>query len=139
VVVMEINRRFTLKTVSQGAHFLQRLGRSDVQLQLDSLHFFRLDGDIQHILLYRSFIGRCQLADGPTTVTPGDQVSESRTGRLIPGEGEFQLAAFVRALPMDIVVAAEVPNKGIEVGPRVLRTLSAIRKLLEEDQVRRDA
>ena len=73
-----------------------------------------------------------QLADGPI-VAPDDPAVEASSRRLLPGEGEFDCAGFVRALPAECPLAIEAPRDAdvphIPAATRAERAVAAMRGL----------
>jgi sugar phosphate isomerase/epimerase len=105
-------------------------------LIVDPLHIQRSGDDITDLRRVEpSALGYLQLCDGPRDVpeslrvperlprgqAAGDDVRqlESRAGRLLPGEGDIPVADFVAALPADLPVSVEAPNRQLlsELGP----------------------
>lgn len=105
-------------------------------LIVDPLHIQRSGDDITDLRrVDPSSLGYLQLCDGPRDVpeslrvpgrlprgqAAGDDVRqlESRAGRLLPGEGDIPVADFAAALPADLPVSVEAPNRQLlsELGP----------------------
>jgi sugar phosphate isomerase/epimerase len=105
-------------------------------LIVDPLHIQRSGDDIADLRrVDPSALGYLQLCDGPREVpaalrvpgglprgqAAGDDVRqlESRAGRLLPGEGDIPVADFAAALPADLPVSVEAPNRQLlaELGP----------------------
>lgn len=101
-----------VKTLEQAARIAEATGRDNVGLVIDALHLWRSGGspvDIQAVnpLLLQSV----QLCDGPLQAPVGDALyAEMRGGRLMPGQGAFDLPGLLRTLPRDIEVEVEAPN-----------------------------
>ncbi|KFG88308.1 Xylose isomerase domain-containing protein [Sphingobium herbicidovorans NBRC 16415] len=77
---------------------VQAAGRPNGGLTLDSWHFFRSGSDFD--LLSRipgSRIHTVQINDAPAQAEP-DLFHETMNGRLVPGQGSFNLTRFVRTL-----------------------------------------
>jgi len=129
-VVTEISRRATLKTLQQAVRFFQRIGRPDVRILLDTLHFFRYGGTLEDVRAHRDWIGRVQLSDGPTQMPLADQLTEARQHRLIPGDGDLPLRGLLAELPAGITIGVEVPNRDFSTDERVRRSREATLALL---------
>ncbi|HEY7274298.1 MAG TPA: TIM barrel protein [Actinoplanes sp.] len=105
-------------------------------LIVDPLHIQRSGDDITDLRrVDPSALGYLQLCDGPRAVpeslrvpgrlprgqSAGDDVRqlESRAGRLLPGEGDIPVADFAAALPADLPVSVEAPNRALlaDLGP----------------------
>lgn len=97
-----------------AARLVESAGRANGGLLVDTLHFFRGDSvpaDIAAVppSRFRYF----QLCDAPRE-RPRDNdglLQQARSARLMPGDGDIDLVAIVRALPGDIPVAVEVPMR----------------------------
>jgi sugar phosphate isomerase/epimerase len=55
-------------------------------------------------------IRHVQLNDGPLA-PPADRVEEAVFDRLLPGEGAFELRAFLPLIPAQATIAVEVPSR----------------------------
>ncbi|KAA9395452.1 sugar phosphate isomerase/epimerase [Kocuria coralli] len=78
----------------------------------DSLHIHRFGGTAAQLAEHAANVPMLQLCDGPAEA-PADHeglVVESRSRRLVPGAGDFDLASLVQALPEDTDLSAEVPD-----------------------------
>jgi sugar phosphate isomerase/epimerase len=132
LVVTELNRRFTLKSLADARRVFGKMKRSDIMVQIDSLHFYRYGSELPEILEHRALIGRAQLCDGPLQPpSPEEQMAEGRANRLLPGEGELPLVPWLQALPKDIVVALESPLLKLDVYERLRRGVQRTKELVE--------
>jgi sugar phosphate isomerase/epimerase len=129
-VVTEWSRRTPLKSLAEAETFLKNTSRPGAKLQIDSLHLFRAGLSIGDVTaLDPAIIGRAQLSDGPAEMPVELQFQEALGGRMIPGEGQLPLAAFVSALPAEIVIGLEVPmNRALGPEERVRRVFEGSRK-----------
>jgi sugar phosphate isomerase/epimerase len=99
-----------VKTLGQALRIVEATGRGNVGIVVDALHLWRSGGspqDVANAPANRMFA--VQLCDGPLA-GPDDLYAEMRSGRLMPGEGEFDLVALMRAMHAHAEVEAEVPN-----------------------------
>ena len=135
-VVTEISRRATLKTLQQAVRFFQRIGRPDVRILLDTLHFFRYGGTLEDVRAHRDWIGRVQLSDGPADMPLADQLTEARQHRLVPGDGGLPLRSLLAELPAGISIGIEVPNRDFSTDERVRRSREATLALLSPGTAR---
>jgi sugar phosphate isomerase/epimerase len=133
-VVTEWSRRTPLPSPAEAAAFVARSG---ARLQFDSLHLFRAGfSAVDLMALDPSIVGRAQLSDGPADMPVERQFGEALGERLVPGNGQLPLTAFVRALPAGTVIGIEVPMESLKeqgIGPaeRVTRAVTGSRRLLE--------
>ena len=77
-------------------------------LCIDVLHLIRSGGDIAALASVSEPVFHAQLSDAPLIATMARDAEAAR-GRLPPGEGELDLAHFVRQLPQDVWLGVEVP------------------------------
>lgn len=79
---------------------IERSGRRNAGLVLDTWHFFRGAGTIEMVrLLPGAAFRTVQISDGSIVGPPGlDYLEDTLSNRLPPGEGEFDLVGIVRAL-----------------------------------------
>lgn len=77
---------------------------------VDTLHLCRSGGGPAELAnVDPRLIASLQLCDAPQPA-PEDLPSESRYGRLYPGEGMLPLVEIIRAAPRDVPVSVEVPS-----------------------------
>lgn len=133
-VTTEWSRRSPFPTPAAAAAFLARVGAPNLTLQLDSLHLFRAGLTTDAITkLPPAIIGRAQLSDGPASMAEERQFQEALEDRMIPGDGELPLAAFLGTLPTGIMLGLEVPMRRLAAIPaaeRVRRVFTGARTLL---------
>lgn len=80
-----------------ACRILQAADRPNAGLLIDSWHFFRSDPDFELLAsLDGSRVFSVQLSDGVLGDAPGTRVETME--RSLPGEGQFQLARFLRVL-----------------------------------------
>jgi sugar phosphate isomerase/epimerase len=122
-------------------------------LIVDPLHIQRSGDDVIDLRrIDPPTLGYLQLCDGPLREPPvvpaprrmprgqpsGGSVRqlEARTARLLPGDGEIPVAEFVAALPPDLPVSLEAPNRRLlaALGPAgfLRRAREAARHVLDE-------
>ena len=122
-------------------------------LIVDPLHLQRSGDDVTDLRqVDPAALGYLQLCDGPLEVPTaipipsrmprGQPVDgnmrqlESRAGRLLPGEGEIPVVEFTAALPADLPVSVEAPNRQLldALGPLAFlrRARTAAQRVLDE-------
>lgn len=119
-----------LSTLQQALDLVERAGSPNAHVMVDALHLFRSGGAPAEVAAAApGRIGVCQLCDAPRIAPPRAQLAtEARESRLPPGSGGLPLADLVAALPLDVLLAAEVPNQALFVGlSPVERALIAFR------------
>jgi sugar phosphate isomerase/epimerase len=116
----------------------EHVGRPDFRLLIDTMHLVRSGSGAADVAnLDPGCIGYAQLND--TTLEPrGDNyMEEAMFERMVPGDGELPLPDIVSALPRDIIIEIEVPQRSLAlagVGPidRLRPCVEAARRLLSE-------
>jgi sugar phosphate isomerase/epimerase len=101
-----------VKTVQQALIIVDQI--DGLKLMVDPLHLFRGGGKVEDLLVIEAGqIGCAQLCDGPRMSESAEAYrEEALTNRQVPGDGEFPLVDFVRALPDDLTLSPEVPLQG---------------------------
>jgi len=141
-ILIEYSPRMSQRTLSEAVDFIGKLGRSDVRVQVDSLHTFRSHVPLEVLAGFDSrTIGRVQLCDGPAEIAPEQARHEAVLERMVPGEGEFPLVDFLDSIPDDVVVGLEVPiqslrDQGVSAADRVKRVVSGSRSVLSKRSAR---
>ncbi len=124
----------------RAAADLVRTCRHDaLGIAVDTLHFHRSGSSADELArLPRRWFRYAQICDAPgsKTLPPRERlVHEATKERLLPGEGDIDLAAILRALPAGIPLALEIPQaaltaSGLGAAERVSRAVAATRRLL---------
>lgn len=108
-----------------------------VGVVIDAMHFFRCGNRVEELAgVEQGLIAYCQLCDVPLPDGGTDYMEEACFERLAPGEGELPLAELLAALPADVPVGVEVPNRAACGSPAELRAFTrraveAARKLVD--------
>ncbi|MFN0305125.1 MAG: sugar phosphate isomerase/epimerase family protein [Burkholderiales bacterium] len=135
-VDIEFMRWRHTSTLDHAVELVRRAGKANGGILLDALHLIRAGGSPTELAkVPREFLVSAQLCDAPAASPPDSRlVAESRTNRLVPGEGELPLRQIVEALPNDIALALEVPMSAYapDAPPidRATRAIVAAEKLL---------
>lgn len=99
------------RTVQEGADLAAAAG-VDVRIVVDCLHLMRTGTTPDSLArVSAERIGYIQLCDGPARIADEDIGPESVANRLYPGEGEFPLVAYLKALPAGVPMGVETPNQ----------------------------
>jgi len=113
-VTLEFVRYTQAKSLADTLEKIRRFGRPGLQVLIDSLHHNRSGGSNAEVAATpREQLALVQLCDAKRLAhTPSDQdlMTEARTARLAPGEGELDLYGFLDALPRDVEIEYEVPH-----------------------------
>lgn len=117
---------------------VRHVGRPDFRLLIDTMHFVRSgSGPADIAALDPGIVGYVQLCDVPLVSKHARYMDEALHERMVPGTGELPLLEMLAALPRDLVLGLEVPQRSLAeagVGPheRVGRCVAATRSLLEQ-------
>ena len=121
----------------------EHVGRPDFRLLIDTMHLVRSGyGAADLAALDPEHIGYAQLCD--TTLQPriDDYSEEAIFERMVPGAGELPLRDILSALPPDIVIELEIPQRslalaGVSPVDRLRPCVEAARRLLSEAETGR--
>ena len=102
---------------------VEKANEPNAGVLIDSLHFDRSTSTLDDVLaLPRNLIHYAQLCDGPVEYDSSHEalLRVARGERLFPGEGGVDCVTLVKALPPDIIISLEVPNRELAktMGPR---------------------
>jgi sugar phosphate isomerase/epimerase len=105
------------RTLRDAAKFVRRTGQSNAGILIDSLHLDRSGGKPDDIRMVEpDLIHFAQLCDAsakrPSSLE--ELRTEAISGRLYPGEGALPLHEFLDALPQDVELECEFPNRALE-------------------------
>lgn len=99
--------------VSDAARIVQAVDHPAAAVLVDALHVQRSDSPVAEIAkLPAARINYAQLCDAPGVfeTTTEALIATARENRLMPGDGDIDLATLLTALPNDIVLSVEVPQ-----------------------------
>lgn len=84
--------------LASGLAIVEAAGRPNGKLTVDSWHLFRSGSTLADLAgISGECIGTVQINDAPARAS-GDLLHETMNGRLLPGQGEFDLPGFIRTL-----------------------------------------
>lgn len=126
----------TIGDLPAGLAAAEYVGRSEFGLLVDTMHLMRSgSGASELAAVDPGRIGYAQLND--TTLRPrmDNYLEEAMFERLVPGEGDLPLRDILAALPADIVIEIEVPQRslalaGVSPIERLHPCVEAARRLL---------
>lgn len=112
VSVIEFMPHYVVRDLATTAELIGRIGNPDLAILVDAMHFFRSGGSPSDLAAVDPrLIGYAQLCDVPR-ICPFETYSyEARFERLPPGEGELPIAEFLAAVPRDLVIGLEIPQR----------------------------
>ncbi|MEX1106225.1 MAG: TIM barrel protein [Ilumatobacteraceae bacterium] len=113
-----------------AVELVERAGRPNVGLCVDSWHVFRGAGLLSLVGLDPAMVASVQFNDGPLEPVLADYVQDCLHHRETPGEGEFDLRGFLELLPADVPISIEVPDDDLD----ALTPLEAAGVLMGETQ-----
>jgi sugar phosphate isomerase/epimerase len=97
-----------------AAELVDRAARPNIGLCVDSWHVFRGAGLMSLVGLDPAIVSGVQLNDGPLDPVDDDYLFDCLHHREAPGEGEFDLRAFMSLLPPSAPVSIEVPDDDLD-------------------------
>lgn len=110
---LEFMKYSPVQTLAAAVRIVQGAGHPAGAVLVDALHLRRSGGSPADLATVPAdLLPYGQLCDGPLDpVWPPDEAArvESRTGRLLPGDGEFPLVELLRALPAGGALSVEAP------------------------------
>lgn len=126
-----------LQTLAAAVRVLAAAGASNLKILFDAMHFFRSGGTVEQLTAApMNLIAFAQICDGPLERPPGlGPADEARTGRLLPGEGEFPLRGMLGALGPYIDLEIETPTMrlaGLAPAERAIAAVAATRAFLRQ-------
>ena len=125
-------------SLSQAVELVTRAGDAGTGILLDILHLVRSGGSVDEVrTLDPQLVGHVQLCDGPLAAPSQGLEHESACDRMLPGTGEFPVAAFIAALP-PVTLGLEIPRtsgafRGLTPSERVSTLLETTRSFLRRD------
>lgn len=125
-----------VKNLAQAEYIVNQSGQENAAILIDALHFDRSDSTLEQIkALNPKQLNYVQLCDGFAEYDPSDEglIKIARSNRLVPGQGEIDLVGLIRALPKEVMLAAEVPNLVLAERPALERAevnLQAMKQLV---------
>ncbi len=102
-----------LRSLGEAIAMLAQIGESNLSVVADALHLTRSGAtSVDIAAAHAAPLRLLQLCDAPIAMPadPADRLREAREERLVPGEGEIDLVALIRAMPEDCAFSVEVPN-----------------------------
>jgi sugar phosphate isomerase/epimerase len=135
---IELCPALTINNLDAALAAIRHVGRRDFNLLLDTMHLGRSGATAAEVAaLDPALIGYVQLCDAPRMPSESNYLKEATFERMVPGEGEMPLPAYLAALPSGLTISLEVPlssqaEAGIGPEIRLRRCVEAARRLLAE-------
>jgi sugar phosphate isomerase/epimerase len=127
----------TIGSLTTGLAALRHVNNPNFRLLIDTMHTIRSGSTAADIAaLDPNLVGYAQLCDVPLVAKNPSYLDEAMYERLPPGQGELPLRDLLKALPHDIVVSLEIPQRALAEsgkGPleRLKPCVDGARRLLE--------
>ncbi|SMH37689.1 sugar phosphate isomerase/epimerase family protein [Azospirillum agricola] len=129
-VAVEFYPPSQIASLRAARDLVDRVGRPGrVGITLDLLHLMRSGGGVADVAAVPPVsILVAQLCDGPAVVSSEGLILEAATQRRLPGQGVFDVAGFVAALPGGVPVTVEIPREDALVAglPPIERATAAV-------------
>lgn len=122
-----------IATASDASELIERAGRANLGMCVDSWHVFRGAGLVSLRDVVPEHVFSIQLNDGPLAPVLDDYVEDCLHHREVMGEAEFDLATLMSMLPPNAPLSIEVPDDDLDLldPVEVARSLvDATRRLL---------
>lgn len=137
---LEFMPQSELRDLAAATRVLSAADQPNQGVIIDTLHVSRARTTIEEITAVpRMWLNYAQICDAPAKIpeTREELNYTARHARLLPGEGELDLAGMFAAMPADLPVAVEIPNDeqsaSLSAAEWAKRTLIASRRILEPE------
>lgn len=138
-VALEFYPVSQIKSLAEALALIEAVGRPGrVGANVDLLHLMRSGGTIAELAAAPAgAILFAQIADGPLDCAEESLEVEASSRRWLAGEGVFDVAGFVRALPPDCPISVEIPQDtalraGLSRAERARRAVDSVRAVLAD-------
>lgn len=109
-VIIEFLALSQLATGRQALDLIAETGSDNIGLMVDALHLSYTGGTPADMGGFGNAIMGAQLCDAPLNLSFEEYYRVAIEERLVPGEGDLPMAAFMAALPAGLTCAIEVPR-----------------------------
>ncbi len=133
--VIEFAPNLTIGDLPTALAAVKHVGRPEFTLLIDTMHFARTGATAADLAAVDpALIGYVQICDVPMPQVAPDYFQEAMFERLAPGEGDVPLADILAAVPSDVIVSLEIPERskaeaGLGPGRRLAPAIAATRAL----------
>jgi len=112
--VIEAVPGLTVGDLPTALDAVKHVARPDFRLLIDTMHLVRSgSGAADLAAIDARHIGYAQLNDATLAPRTANYAEEAMYERMVPGEGELPLPDILAALPGDIVIGLEVPQRSL--------------------------
>jgi sugar phosphate isomerase/epimerase len=137
-VLVEFNPYSACRSLAEALEMVKACGRPNGKLLVDAFHLSRSGGHPREVAAIDKpllpLVHLCDAPPLPPAERSEDEVrKESRTSRLLPGEGSLWLKELMAALPADVAISIEAPAAQyahLPAAERARLALQATQKLL---------
>ena len=140
VTTLELAPGLTVPDLATALAAVAHVGRPEFRLLIDTMHWVRSGAGADDLAaLDPGLIDYVQLSDAPRAPRFASYHEEAMFERMVPGEGELDLAGLLAVLPPDRVYALEIPQRAAALAgqaprERLARCVAATRQLLATAQ-----
>lgn len=135
-VTVEFMPGMTIGSLAAAEALVREVGRDNAGILVDAMHMYRSGSTTAELAaLDPRHIRYAQLCDVLAVPLIENYADEARFHRRAPGEGDLPLADFVKALPKDVTIGLEIPQRalveqGISAADQLAPALATARALL---------
>ncbi len=140
-VQLEFVPWLTVASLNDAARLVARVGRSNMGIALDALHYSRSGGTLDDIAGVPPWqFAYMHICDAPASWDSDREslLHAAMRERLVPGEGGIDLVALLRAVPEAIPLALEIPTETLArtmaAPARVARAVAAARIVIAKSR-----
>ena len=144
--LIEFNPYSRCRTLADAVEIVEAADRPNVGLVIDAMHLSRSGGNPADLAsVDPSLLRLVQLCDAPPPQMNRSEAelrAESRSARLLPGQGALWLDALLDALPSDVGISIEAPSAAmahLSVSSRARRAYEATASFFAECRERAEA
>lgn len=138
-VTVEFMPGVNIGDLSTADALIRAVGRDNAGILVDAMHLYRSGSTTAELAATQpAHIHYAQLCDVPKVPLVAEYADEARFDRLAPGDGELPLADFIKALPKDVTIGLEIPQRplveqGDSAADRLAPAIAKARALLAGD------
>lgn len=109
-LLLEFTPLSRVASLSDALAYRELAGAENIGLLVDLFHLNRSGESVDDLAsLPAGVLMGAQLCDGPRRQSDAEYLDQAMNERMVPGEGELPVGAFLDALPDDLVTGVEIP------------------------------